>query len=346
MTVRVATVLSAHEWEPTLVAHAHETAAVRIVLRAFQPSDIESRAAEIDVVVAGGEVAWVTERQVGIWKRLGLGVVGVFPTGDRPSQDVFERGGADETVPDSTDALPLIQAIRFVAPRTRVEHVEPLGDLTVVVGARGAPGCTEVALAYAMTRSDHHDVVLIDLDLHAPAIAVRLGVPPRPDIADAADSVRSEGVLDRTALRRYHGISVITGSHRPGQPGISPTLVRGLIDALRADHEEVIADMGVVESGNEIVAGADRAIIVVEGSALGIVRTAQLTSRWIGPTPYLVVNRVRNADTTGVVDAVRTWTGLEPIAVIPDHRRVHAASRSAQPPDRRLTRALVGVDAS
>jgi len=346
MSVRVATVLSAREWEPALVAHAHETAAVRIVLRAFQPSDIESRAAEIDVVVAGGEVAWVTERQISIWKRLGLGVVGVFPSGDRPSREVLERGGADEVVPDAIDALPLIQAIRFVAPRARVEHVETLGDLTVVVGARGAPWCTEIALAYATTRADRRDVALIDLDLFAPAIAVRLGLAPRPDIADAADSVRSVGVLDPSSLRRYLGISVITGSHRPGQPGISPTMVRGLIDALRADNDEVIADMGVIEAGNEIVADADRAIIVVEGSALGIVRAAQLTSRWIGPTPYLVVNRVHNGDAAGVVDAVRTWTGLEPVAVIPDHRRVHAARTSARPPDRRLTRALVGVGAS
>ncbi|MCH8949176.1 MAG: hypothetical protein IIB87_02225 [Chloroflexi bacterium] len=54
MTIRVATVLSAREWEPGLVAHARDTAALRIVLRAYQPSDIETRAEDIDVVVAGG----------------------------------------------------------------------------------------------------------------------------------------------------------------------------------------------------------------------------------------------------------------------------------------------------
>ena len=57
MTLRVATVLSAREWEPTLVSQARETAAVRIVLRAYQPREIEERADEIDVVVAGADPA-------------------------------------------------------------------------------------------------------------------------------------------------------------------------------------------------------------------------------------------------------------------------------------------------
>ncbi len=346
MTVRVATVLSAREWEPALVAHAHETAAVRIVLRAFQPSDVESRAGEIDVVVAGAEIAWVTERQISIWKRLGLGVVGVFPVGDRPAQDTLERGGADEVVPDTIDADPLIQTIRFVVPAEPVEPFGSLGDLTVVVGARGAPGCTEVALAYGITRAQDHDVVLIDLDLSAPAIAVRLGLAPRPDIADAADSVRSNGIIDPSVTRRYQGMLLITGSHRPGQPGMSSTMVRGLIDAARVEGDEVIADMGAIEPGNEIVADADRAIIVIDASALGIVRAAHLTSRWIGPTPYIVVNRVRHGEAAQVADAVRTWTGLDPVALVPDHRRVREATSSARPPDRRLRSALAGVGAS
>ena len=346
MTVRVATVLSAREWEPALVAHAHETAAVRIVLRAFQPSDVEARAGEIDVVVAGAEIAWVTERQISIWKRLGLGVVGVFPSGDRPAQDTLERGGADEVVPDTIDADPLIQTIRFVVPAAPVEPIGTLGVLTVVVGARGAPGCTEVALAYGITRAQDRDVILIDLDLTAPAIAVRLGLAPRPDIADAADSVRSDGIIDPSVMRRYQGMSLITGSHRPGQPGLSSTMVRGLLDAARAAGDEVIADMGAIEPGNEIVADADRAIVVIDASALGIVRAAHLTSRWIGPTPYVVVNRVRHGEAAQVADAVRTWTGLDPVALVPDHRRVREATSSARPPDRRLRSALAGVGAS
>lgn len=343
MTIRVATVLSARDWEPNLVAHAHETAAIRIVLRAFQPSDLESRAADIDVVVASGDVSWVTSRQVTTWKRLGLGVVGVFPAGDRPAADMLTRGGANEVVPDGIDAESLVQAIRFVAPRALKAASENMGTVTVVAGARGAPGCTEIALAYALSRSTATPTVLIDLDLAAPAIAVRLGLPPRPDIADVADAVRAEGVLDHHDLHTFERLSVITGSHRRGQSGVTETMVQGVVDAARGEFDEAIVDLGAVEPGNVMIAEADRAIVVVDASAVGIVRAAQLTAEWVGPTPYVVVNRVSARGSADAVEAVKQWTGLEPVAVIPDHHKVRQATIAARRPHRRLCRAMAGV---
>jgi Flp pilus assembly CpaE family ATPase len=343
VTIRVATVLSARDWEPNLVAHAHETAAIRIVLRAFQPSDLEARAADIDVVVASGDVSWVTSRQVTTWKRLGLGVVGVFPAGDQPAADLLTRGGANEVVPDGIDAESLVQAIRFVAPRALKAVSEEMGTVTVVAGARGAPGCTEIALAYALSRSKATSTVLIDLDLAAPAIAVRLGLPPRPDIADVADAVRIEGVLDHHDLHTFEHLSVITGSHRRGQSGITETMVQGVVDAARGEFDEAIVDLGAVEPGNIMIAEADRAIVVVDASAVGIVRAAQLTAEWVGPTPYVVVNRVNARGSADAVQAVKQWTGLEPVAVIPDHHKVRQASMSARRPHRRLCRAMAGV---
>ena len=50
MSIRVATVLSARDWEPGLVAYARETAELLIVLRAFQPHEIEEHAAELRVL--------------------------------------------------------------------------------------------------------------------------------------------------------------------------------------------------------------------------------------------------------------------------------------------------------
>ncbi len=79
MSIRVATVLSARDWEPGLVSYARETAELRIVLRAFQPHEIEEQAEDIDVVVAGGEVSWVTPVQIAAWQRAGLGVLGIHP---------------------------------------------------------------------------------------------------------------------------------------------------------------------------------------------------------------------------------------------------------------------------
>ncbi|MCH8991641.1 MAG: hypothetical protein IIA44_07840, partial [Acidobacteria bacterium] len=116
MTVRVATVLSAQEWEPRLVAYARETAELRIVLRAFQPDEIGERADEIDVVVAGAEVAWVTPAQITAWRRKGLSVLGVYPHGDTPAAAMLKAAGVDELVSDDTDAESLITTIRFLAP--------------------------------------------------------------------------------------------------------------------------------------------------------------------------------------------------------------------------------------
>jgi Flp pilus assembly CpaE family ATPase len=343
MTVRVATVLSARDWEPNLVAHAHETASIRIVLRAFQPSDLESRAADIDVVVASGDVSWVTPRQVTTWKRLGLGVVGVFAAGDQPAADLLTRGGANEVVPDVIDVESLVQAIRFVAPRALEPVRDEMGTVTVVAGARGAPGCTEIALAYALSRSRALSVVLIDLDLAAPSIAVRLGLPPRPDLADVADTVRIDGALDHKDLHTFERLPVITGSHRRGQSGVTETMVQGVVDAARGEFDEAIVDLGVVEPGSTLVAEADRAIIVVDASAIGIVRAAQLTADWVGPTPYVVVNRVNARGSADAVEAVKRWTGLEPVAVIPDHQKVRQATIAARRPHRRLCKAMAGV---
>ncbi|MEN8040493.1 MAG: hypothetical protein ABFR95_03225 [Actinomycetota bacterium] len=343
MTIRVATVLSARDWEPGLVAHARDTAAVRVVLRAYQPSDIETRAGEIDVVVAGGEVAWVTPRQIATWRRLGFGVIGVHPDGDTPAAQILERGGAGEVVPDSIDVAALVQAIRFVAPQASEVIPESTGMVTAVVGPRGAPGCTEVALAYAAANGSNRSVVLIDADIEAPALAVRLGLPPRPDVTDAADGVRAEGSIDPKCLHHIGNLSVITGSHRAGEAPLRHTMIEGVIDAARAQFDEVVLDVGTITSNSELVEGADAVLLVVDASSIGIVRAAQVTSQWLGPQPNLILNRVAARDRVDVTDAARRWTGLEPAAVIPDLKQVRRAAATAKLPDRRLSRAVAGL---
>ena len=295
MTIRVATVLSAREWEPGLVAHARDTAALRVVLRAYQPSDIEARASEIDVVVAGGEVAWVTPRQVATWRRLGFGVIGVHPMGDAPAAQMFELGGASEVVPDSIEVSALVQAIRFVAPAADQVVTEDRGTVTAITGSRGAPGCTEVALAYALVAARSESTVLIDADLSAPALAIRLGVPPRPDLTDAADGVREDGRIASECLHQVGALAVVTGSHRPGETRLRDTLVTGVVDAAKAQFERVILDIGADYDRNSLIEEADSVLLVVDASAIGVVRAAQITSQWLGPQPTLVLNRDRKS---------------------------------------------------
>jgi MinD-like ATPase involved in chromosome partitioning or flagellar assembly len=346
VTIRVATVLSAREWEPGLVAHARDTASLRVVLRAYQPADIESRSHEIDVVVAGGEVAWVTPTQIAGWRRLGFGVIGVHPAGDTPAAQLLERGGANEVVPDTIDVVALVQAIRFVAPSAGHEIVGSRGNVTAVVGPRGAPGCTEVALAYASTLSASGATALIDADLSAPALAVRLGLPPRPDVTDAADGVREDGSIAPNSFHRIRSLSVITGSHRPSEGILRDSMLTGVIDAAAAQFDHVVLDVGADNAGASIVEQADAVILVVDASAVGIVRAAQITSLWMGPQPLLVLNRVDPSSRTEAVDAVRRWTGLEPAAVVLERRQVRRTTAAAKMPDRRFVRAVAGVGAA
>lgn len=346
MSIRVATVLSAREWEPGLVAHARDTAALRVVLRAYQPADIEARANEIDVVVAGGEVAWVTPRQVATWRRLGFGVIGVHPAGDAPAAHLLERGGANEVVPDTIDVVALVQAIRFVAPAFEQVHAQSRGRVTAVTGPRGAPGCTEVALAYASILSNSDSTVLVDADLSAPALAVRLGLPARPDVTDAADGVRADGSIASDCLHRVGSISVITGSHRPREGRLRDTMVSGVIDAAAAQFDEVVLDVGTDSDGSTLVQESDAVLFVVDASAVGVVRAAQITSHWMGPQPILVLNRVDVRERQQVVEAARRWTGLEPAAVVLERRQVRRTTAAARMPDRRFVRAIAAVGAA
>ncbi|MCZ7533355.1 MAG: hypothetical protein M5U23_08125 [Acidimicrobiia bacterium] len=343
MTVRVATVLSAREWEPSLVAYARDTAAIRVVLRAFQPRDIEARAEEIDVIVAGGEVAWVTPHQIAAWTHLGCAVIGIHPSGDGPAASLLELGGAAEVLPDDVDLAALIQAIRFVAPSTVATPSGSRGHVIAVVGPRGAPGCTEVACSIAMTHAQRTKTVLIDADLTAPALAVRLGVAPRPDMTDAADMVRSEGTFDRSCVRRVGRLDVVTGSHRSGEPPVREQMLVGLVEAAASSYATVVLDVGSNPLSDALLDAVDAVLLVVDATPVGIVRAAQAISDWFGPTPQIVINKTQAQNRSETVAAVRRWTGLDPVAVIADRAKVRRNAASGKLPDRTFVRSLAQV---
>lgn len=346
MSVRVATVLSARDWEPGLVSHARETAEVLIVLRAFQPHEIEEHAADIDVVVAGGEVSWVTPVQIALWQRAGLGVLGIHPQEDGPAASMLRGAGVDEVLPDTADVRTIVTAIRFISPLSGSVDREGTGSVTAVVGPRGAPGTTEVTLGLAWESSRSGPTLLVDLDIDAPSIAIRLGLPPRPDITDAADRVRAAGLIDPDAVQRIGPVSVITGSHRIGEAPLRTAMVEDLIDAATVSFERVIVDLGTCEPDHPILKRSDTAVLVVDASAVGVVRAAQLVATWSGPLPTLVLNRAAPRSNGDVITAVKEWTGIEPAVVIPDRPSIRAASLAAKRPDSRIRKRLARIGAS
>jgi len=343
MTLRVATVLSAREWESRLVAAARSSATVRLVLRAFLPTEVSEQADGLDVVVVGSETPWATTARLNAWRRGGLRVVGVHPAGDRPAADRLRAAEADLVLADDLGAEAMLREIRLIEPAA--ERVEGTASLVVVTGARGAPGRTEVALALAWNSSGRQPTTLIDADLDAPGIAIRLGIPPRPDLADAVDAVHGAGVLTNELLHRIGRLAVLPGSHRPGEPPLRAEPVFDVVDAART-LGPVVVDAGPWPANQEIIKSATDALIVADGSPMGIVRAAGVTAEWTGPPPRLVVNRVRPIHRTDVENAIRRWTGLAPEACIPPLPGVASAARSAAEPTRRLRGLMAALAAS
>lgn len=339
--LRVATVLSAREWESRLVAAARDTAMIRLVLRAFVPDEVSAHAGGIDVVVAGAETPWVTPTRVASWRRLGLRVVGVHPRSDRPAAERLLAGGADLLIEDDLDAEAMVREIRIL-DLSPADSVERAGRLLVVTGVHGAPGVTEVAVALAWNAAGRGDAVLLDADLVAPSIAVRLGLPPRPDLADLVDRSLGSSTPDLTSASRIGGLTVVPGSLRREDVGLRADVVVDLAGAL-AVSAEVVADAGRWPASAPMVREADATVLVAGSTPTAIVRLARLVEEWVGPQPHLVVNGVDPVRRLDVVSAVRRWSGLEPVAVLPRSRRVVAAAATASDPPASLRRRLVDV---
>ena len=338
MTLRVATVLSAREWEARLVSAARSSASVRLVLRAFLPSEVSDRAEELDVVVVGSETPWATPARLASWHRIGIRVVGIHPAGDRPAATRLASSQADLVLPDDLPVEVILREIRFLEPAA--DRDVATARLFAVTGGHGAPGRTEIALGIAWLLAGREPTVLVDADLAAPAIAVRLGMAPRPDLADAVDGVHADGVVPRTCLHVMGRLGVIPGAHRPGDPQLRAEPVFDVIDAARS-RGCVVVDTGAWPDGVEIVKAATDAIVVIDGSPVGIVRAAGVVAEWTGPPPLVVVNRVPRAQREDVRTAVRRWTGLEPVVLIPPISRVPATARTGDAPARRLLSLLV-----
>lgn len=340
MTPRLATVLSARDWEANVVALARDTALVRLVLRAYQPGDIERHLDDIDVVVAGAETSWVTPAQIGSWRRKGLKVIGTFPNGDGPSQKMLLEAGVLEALPDNSHPSEVLHLARLAGFSETDADVGQNGAVVAVSGPRGAPGRTEIALALAWNWGIDSNVGLIDLDIEAPNLAIRTTRPPRPDLTDAAERVRLDGALDSSTVHSFGPVSLLVGSHRPGEGPLGPTMVDDVTEAATGAFEITILDLGPYESNHRLVKASDHAVLVVDGTPSGLVRGARVAAEWVGPPPALILNKVVRSSGPDSLAAARKWIGLDPVAVVRHRQRIKEASTEGLPPDWGLRKSL------
>ena len=157
--------------------------------------------------------------------------------------------------------------------------------------------------------------------------------------------VRSEGTFDRSCVRSVGRLDVVTGSHREGEAPVREQMLAGLVESAASIYETVVLDVGSTAMADSVLEAVDNVILVVEATPIGVVRAAQATSTWFGPTPQVVVNRARSQSKAEIVGAVRRWTGLDPVAVIADRTKVRRNAVSGKLPDRSFTRSVAAVSA-
>jgi MinD-like ATPase involved in chromosome partitioning or flagellar assembly len=336
---RVATVLSAREWESSFAGIARSTSLVRLVARAYEPEDLDRRANDLDVVVAGAETAWVTPTAIYRWRRKGLGVLGLHPPGDRPGRRLLTIGGADEVLPDTTPPERLLHVVRTLRRMDLTNPPETAG-LVAVTGSRGAPGISEIALALAWGLAEEgHRTLLIDLDRNGPSLSVRLGLQPSPDVAHAVDEVLYSGTFPST-VNQVGPLALLAGPPASRTGPLTSALINEVLHAASGPFRQIVVDLGVGEPDDPLLYRASSRILTCEATPKGLIRAAATVEHWAAPPPMLVLNRTPGNDQDDAVRAARQWLGLDPKVVIPQLPEVQEASRIAAPPSAELVRLL------
>ena len=317
---RIATVLSAREWEPKLVDAARRDPTVRVVRRAYEPQDLD-RAGPLDIVVVGAETSWITPSRIRSIRRSGTRVVGVYPSGDRPGHELLRRGGVDVALPDSTPAEDLLSAASMVAADS-LPSIQA-GRLISVTGPRGAPGRTEVAVALAQTIARKTPTAIVDLDIDAPGVAFRLGLGPGPGLVDLVDAARSgDQEWQSTGPGR---LTVVGGSGLPSTHSGSTFNTAELLDTVLTSFTVSVADIGPWRIDNSTLSTSDATVLVCDAHPTSLIRAARLVHDWEGPVPYVVLNRAGSPPDETTLRTARRALGLEPHTTLP-HVEAPAAS--------------------
>ena len=333
----VATVLSAREWEPLFVNVARSTSLVRLVARAYEPADLDRRAGELDVVVAGAETAWVTPTAIKQWRSRGLAVLGLHPPSDRPARRLLTIGGADEVLPDTTEPERILHVVRTLhRPRTAPRES---GKLIAVTGSRGAPGISEVALGLAWGLAKQAATLLIDLDRQGPSLSIRLGVVPAPDVAHAADEVSISGALP-SGVTRIGPLALLAGPPA-GNPGpLTSALINEVVHAAEASFQRIVIDLGVGEPDDPLLYRAASRVLTCAATPKGLIRAAATIEAWAAPLPELVLNHIPENGREDAIRAARRWLGREPKVLVPHLAEIHESAREAAPPHPELVSLL------
>lgn len=261
MTPAIVTVATAAWWEPALVGHARRTGIARVVARVTHPGEVERWAGTATHVVAGSSCPWLAAAAVARWRAAGLRVVGVVEEGDRAAGGWMAGLGCDRLATDHPASL-------AAALDDGPTLTGPGQEIWVVTGPRGSPGRSEVALALAWRlAAGGGRATLLDADLEAPGLGLRLGLPPQ---------------VGPPTVRAWGRIGVVTP-------------VPGATDSDLEQAAAAVAGRLVVDAGPSPAAvlrwWPDRVVMVASPSPAGVVRAAVHLGRLPGVRPAVLANR-------------------------------------------------------
>jgi MinD-like ATPase involved in chromosome partitioning or flagellar assembly len=285
--------------------------------------------------------------------RRGRTVLGVFDREEPVGRELLMSSGVDAVVESDAamgefiavlDTLePLVGAGAALGTPALINR--EVRGAWIAVGGPAGGGASELAIELA--RATPGDVVLVDADEVAPALATRLALSIEPNIRNAIDAVEyglgnlGDALVSAPGLRA----AVLTGL-----PNVSawshiraPEVLR-VLRALSADHDVVIADtsapvddLAVVPRGRyavtrAVLAEAAAVVAVGLGSPVGVVRLlgwiADLQVLRPGLPVHVVLNRaprdVRRR-TQLEVEMQRTFVA-ESLLSVPDDPRVARAA--------------------
>lgn len=273
--MKIATVISS--WEPRFVRAARSSGTLHVAARCTSARELAPHLSGVDAVIVGADVPWLDGAAVRFWHRAGVSVIGIGA--NRGEREILDKLGCDAVFDPGVDPIRVLG----VSPQP-----ERAGGMLVWVGGpRGAPGRTEVALGLAWAASGEGRVLLVEADGDAPSLGLRLGMPPTSGLEPV-----EVGPID-------------TVIPPPAWGPLAEHVLDRVFLAAACNY-----DLVVVDAGTEPMPG--NGVVVVQPTAVGLVRAARLLSRHRRP-PGLVANRVASQDE---LRAVRAATGLEPDAVI------------------------------
>lgn len=173
---------------------------------------------------------------------------------------------------------------------------DPHSVLTVVTGATEGVGATEATVAIAAALAGRGErVTVVDADVVAPSLAVRLGAPQERNLLAALDAVNSRAAdVLAVAAPVEDGFRVIAGLEHPGRwDQVDADDTVQLLDALAAQAGQVVVNVGstleALPSGRHdatraVLTAADRVVVIADASPTGLIRLC----RWLADARPLI----------------------------------------------------------